>query len=217
MLQLPGQPLLDKSALIGACVRLALRVDAARLAAEIDSLPPIAWGTTSGRVGVHRAAEALFLRGHAPAEGDLPIEDRPVLATLSYVTEIIHRRIPAPPMRCLLARLRGGVRIPTHIDRAPYFAQTIRLHIAVRSNDLAFMYCCGQRYVMRPGELWALNNSAPHAVWNADLLQERTHLICDFLLTAELRDLLAAGERDLGESAPNCDSHMAASNSIQSA
>ena len=199
MLELRGQPLVDKSALIGACVRLAPQFDAARLCAEIDCLPPNTWGSTGGRVGVHRAAEALFLRGHAPAEGDLPIEDRPALAMLPYVRHIIQEQIPAPPMRCLLARLPGGARVPTHIDRAPYFAQTIRLHIAVTSHELAFMYCAGQRYIMRPGELWALNNTAPHGVWNADPLRERTHLICDFLPTARLCDLLAAGDRDLGE------------------
>ena len=207
MLELRGQPLLDKSALVGGCVRLALQFDAARLAAEIGALPPAAW-SSGGRVGVHRAAEALFLRGHAPAEGDLPIDDRPALASLPYIRKIIHRQIPADPMRCLLARLPGGARVPTHIDRAPYFAQTIRLHVAVTSHDLAFMYCSGRRYVMRPGELWALNNSAPHAVWNADPSRERTHLICDFLPAAELCALLATGERDLGENVPDWDRLM---------
>ena len=101
MRELRGEPFLDKSALIGGCVRLALEFDAARLCAEIDSLPPTLWGTTGGRVGVHRAAEALFLRGHAPAEGDLPIEDRPALAMLPYITDIIRTQIPAPPMRCI--------------------------------------------------------------------------------------------------------------------
>lgn len=200
MLALPGQPFLDKSALIGGCVRLALRFDAARLAAEIDALPPAVWGA-GGRVGVHRSAEALFLRGRAPAEGDLPIEDRPALSSLPLISEIIHQRIPAPPMRCLLARLPGGARIAAHVDRAPYFAQTIRLHVAVTSHERVFMYCAGRRYVMRPGELWALNNTAPHAVWNADPKRPRTHLICDFLAAAPLLDWLAAGDRDLGESA----------------
>ena len=129
----------------------------------------------------------------------MPIEDRPALARLPYVAEIVQRQIPAPPMRCLLARLPGGARIATHIDRAPYFAQTVRLHIAVTSHESAFMYCAGQRYVMRAGELWALNNSAPHGVWNADPMRERTHMICDFLPTPKLCQLLAAGERDLGE------------------
>jgi hypothetical protein len=203
MLELPGQPYLDKAALIGGCIRLPLEFNAARLAAEVESLPPGFWGTTGGRVGVHNAAEGIFLRGYAPAEGNLPIEDRPAITELPYVREIIQERIPAPPMRCLLARLKGGARIAIHIDRAPYFAQTIRLHIAVTSHDHAYMFCAGQCYVMRPGELWALNNTAPHGVWNADATRERTHLICDFLPTAALGSLLAAGARDLGTAQPS--------------
>jgi hypothetical protein len=206
MLELPGQPLLDKADLIGACVRLPLRFDAARLAAEIDSLPATFWGTTGGRVGVHRVAEGVFLRGHAPAEGDLPIEDRPALELLPYVGQIIRTHIPAPPMRCLLARLPGGARVGIHVDRAPYFSQTVRLHIAVTTHERAYMLCAGQCYAMRPGELWALNNSAPHGVWNADEARERTHLICDFLPTEALRGLLAAGERDLGVLRPDVES-----------
>jgi hypothetical protein len=203
MLELPGQPYLDKAALIGGCIKLPLEFDAARLAAEVDSLPSAFWGTTGGRVGVHSAAEGIFLRGYAPADGNLPIEDRPAITDLPYVREIIQERIPAPPMRCLLARLKAGARIATHIDRAPYFAQTIRLHIAVTSHERAYMFCAGQCYVMRPGELWALNNTAPHGVWNADATRERTHLICDFLPTTELGSLLAAGARDLGISQPS--------------
>jgi hypothetical protein len=208
MLELPGQPRLNKADLIGACVRLPLRFDAARLAAEIDSLPRAFWGTTGGRVGVHRAAEGVFLRGHAPAEGNLPIEDRPALSDLPYVRQIIQADIPAPPMRCLLARLPGGARIATHIDRAPYFAQTVRLHIAVTTHERAYMFCAGQCYVMQPGDLWALNNTAPHGVWNADETRERTHLICDFLPTEALCSLVFAGERDLGETRPDVEARL---------
>jgi hypothetical protein len=138
MLELPGQPRLNKADLIGGCVRLPVRLDAARLAAEVEALPGSFWGTTGGRVGVHRAAEGVFLRGHAPAEGNLPIEDRPALAHLPYIRQIIQADIPAPPMRCLLARLPGGARVAVHVDRAPYFAQTIRLHVAAHDyRDLA--------------------------------------------------------------------------------
>jgi hypothetical protein len=208
MLQLPGQPRLNKAELVGACVRLPLQFDAARLAAEIDSLPGTFWGTTGGRVGVHRAAEGVFLRGHAPAEGNLPIEDRPALELLPYVRQIIQADIPAPPMRCLLARLPGGARVAMHVDRAPYFAQTVRLHIAVTSHERAYMLCAGQCYVMRPGDLWALNNTAPHGVWNADETRERTHLICDFLPTEALCGLLAAGQRDLGETRSDVEARL---------
>jgi hypothetical protein len=215
MLELAGQTRLNKAELVGACTRLALRFDAARLAVEVAALPASFWGTTGGRVGVHRAAESVFLRGHAPAQGDLPIEDRPALEHLPYVREIIQGHIAAPPMRCLLAKLPGGARVATHVDRAPYFAQTVRLHIAVTTHEKAYMYCAGQCYVMRLGELWALNNTAPHGVWNGDEVRERTHLICDFLPTTALLELLAAGERDLGEPRPDIESRLSDSVRLQ--
>ena len=198
MLDLPGHPTLDKQALIGACSRLRLEVNAARLQAEIAALPDISWAGTGGRVGVHRAAQAIFLRGFAPAEGAKPIEDRAQLADLPYTAEIIGKLIPGEAQRCLLARLPAGARVSGHIDLAPYFSKTIRIHVPVITNDNAWMYCAGLAYRMRPGEVWALNNSATHGVWNAHETDARTHLICDFLMSEELQGLLSSAERDLG-------------------
>src|SRR5262245_43078525 len=81
---LPDQPFLDKHRLVGGCVRLGVTIDAARLGAEVAALPPVYWEVRGGKhrypqQGVHLAAETIFLRGHTPAEGDLPIEDRPAL------------------------------------------------------------------------------------------------------------------------------------------
>lgn len=197
MLDLPGRPFLDKRALLGGCVRLGLRIDAERLRAEVASLPAASWGA-SGRVGVHRAAEAVFLRGRAPAEGEHPIEDREPLARLPYAREIVERLVPAPPLRCLLARLPGGAVVPPHVDRAPYFGKCLRVHFPVESHEHAWMLCDGLVYVFRPGEAWVLDNGAVHGVWNEDPLLARTHLICDFLPTPELLALVAAGERGLG-------------------
>ena len=185
-----------------------MHIDAERLIAEVQSLPTSLWGTTGGRVGVHRAADGIFLRGFAPADGNLPIEDRPALGYLPYVAEIIHAKIPAPAQRCLLARLPGGAFIAPHIDRAPYFSQTIRLHMAVITHEQAFMYCAGFSYRMQAGEVWALNNCAMHGVLNADESRARTHLICDFLPTPELLQMLAAGDRGLGEVRQDVESRL---------
>ncbi|HYK99815.1 MAG TPA: aspartyl/asparaginyl beta-hydroxylase domain-containing protein [Steroidobacteraceae bacterium] len=209
MLEIPGAPFIDKARLIGGCLRLPLRVDAGRLQQEVAALPAELWGTTGGRVGVHRPAEALFLRGHAPAEGDKPIEERPPLALLPYVRSIIEVLIPARPLRCLLARLPGGASIAPHVDRAPYFAQTIRIHVPVVTHERVFMVAAYRTYTMRAGEVWALNNSGPHAVWNADPDAPRTHLICDFLPDAALLQLLAAGEGALGRVDAAVDRHFA--------
>ena len=209
MLDVPGQPVLDKAALIGTCARLPVPIDVDRLRNEVNALPASFWGTTGGRVGVHRAADAVFLRGHAPAEGDLPVEDRPALARLPYAHGLIHETFGAPPLRCLLARLPAGASIAPHIDRAPYFAKTLRLHFPVVSHDQAWMVCGGLSYLMRAGEAWALNNSTTHAVWNAHPALARTHMICDFLPSPTLLELLQRADRTLGRTVPEVDAHLA--------
>lgn len=208
MLDLPGRSPIDKLRVVGGCVRLPMAIDDERLRREVDAIPPGVWGSRGGRVGVHRVAEAVFLRGHAPAEGDLPVEDRPPLDALPAVREIIERLVPAAPLRCLLARLPPGAVIAPHIDLAPYFAKTLRLHVPVVSHARAWMTANGRTYVMRPGEAWILNNSARHGVWNDSESVFRTHLICDFLPSAALLDLVARGERDLGEVRPDVDLHL---------
>lgn len=208
MLDLLGQPVLDKDALVGGCLRLPLRVDASRLRKEVTALPSTLWGTRGGRVGVHSAAEALFLRGYAPAEGPKPIDDRPPLDLLPYAREIIEKLIPGPPLRCLLAKLPALAVIPPHIDQAPYFSKSLRLHVPIETHDQSYMLCAGQGYLMRPGEVWALNNCAEHAVWNASSTLSRTHMICDFLPTPALIELLARGERNLGRALPEVERHV---------
>ena len=198
MLDIPGQTDIDKATILGGCVRLPLEVDAGRLIDEVGALPEGYWGGTSGRVGVHRRAEAVFLRGYAPAEGDRPIEDRPALDELPYIRALIERSIPAPPMRCLLARLAAGATVPIHVDRAPYFSKTLRIHVPVETNPQVWMLADGRAYTMREGEVWVLNNSSLHGVVNGDPSRTRTHLICDFLPTAALLELILRGDRDLG-------------------
>lgn len=209
MLDIPGQPVLNKSTLVGGCARLPIRVDGERLLEEVQQLPSSVWGTSGGRVGVHAAAQAVFLRGFAPAEGDKPIADRPVLEQLPYVKWIIADLIAAPAQRCLLARLPANGFVAPHIDRAPYFGKTIRIHIPVETHDCVYMLCAGQCYVMRRDEVWALNNCAEHAVWNAHPSLSRTHLICDFLPGSHLLELLSSSERALGQERPQVTQYFA--------
>jgi hypothetical protein len=111
-------------------------------------------------------------------------------------------------MRCLLARLPAGACISPHVDRPPYFGQTLRLHFPVTSHERAFMFCAGRCYVMRPGEVWVLNNSTTHGALNADPHLDRTHLICDFVPNPTLLALVATGARDLGERRPEIEAQL---------
>jgi hypothetical protein len=174
----------------------------------VRQLPADVWGSAGGRVGVHRAAEALFLRGHAPAEGDLPVTDRPVLDRLPYIRWIIEELLAAEPLRCLLARLPAGAVIAPHVDRPPYFSKTLRVHIPVETNESVHMVANETSYSMAEGEVWVLNNSGLHAVWNAHPTRARTHLICDYLPSPALLGWLAQGERGLGERRPLVDHRL---------
>jgi hypothetical protein len=198
MLDFTNHPPIDKHAIVGGCVRLALTTEPKRLHEEVAALPPGLWGTTAGRVGVHSAADALFLRGYAPAEGEKPIEDRPVLDRLPYFRWVLEQLIPAAPQRALLARLPAAATIPVHIDRSPYFSKTLRIHVPIETNENVWMLCADQAYQMLPGEVWALNNSAQHGVWNRHPSLSRTHLICDFLPTPGLNRLIAEGDSTRG-------------------
>jgi hypothetical protein len=191
-----SQPAVDKYALIGGCVRLPLPVDIVRLQDEVAALPASLWGTRGGRVGVHQPTEGIFLRGHAPIEGPKPIEDREPLQQLPYVRELL-RSIPAPPMRCLLAKLLPGGLIRMHVDNGDYFLQTLRIHVPVVSDPSVAMVSDDRVYTMRPGEAWALNNSTYHGVLS-NWTQARIHLICDFRASDALCERVRAGEHDLG-------------------
>lgn len=202
MLDLPELAVIDKDRIVGGCVKLPVAVDVERLTREYQALPASVWGSTGGRVGVHMAAEAVFLRGYAPAEGEKPIVDRPALDSLPYVRYLVEQAIPAPAFRCLLAKLPAGGRIDPHIDRAPYFSKTLRIHIPVETHENAWMMCANQTYRMNTGETWVINNSTTHAVWNADESRSRTHLICDFAPSDALLSLIARGDRHLAVVAP---------------
>jgi hypothetical protein len=181
---------LNKQALIGSCLQLPVRFDFAKLLSEFHTIADTLWGTRAGRVGVHVQTEAVFLRGHAPAEGDLPIEDREVLASLPFTRALLYETFQAPPQRCLFAKLRAGGEIRPHIDQGTYFERTIRIHFPVVTNRQAVMVADKQSFHMQAGEAWALNNSAVHGVVNAHPTEARTHLICDYLPTEPLRQLL---------------------------
>lgn len=190
-------PVLDKAALIGGCARLRESCDAVRLATEVAALPARYWGG-GGRTGPQASAQAVFLRGHAPAEGRLPIEDREALDHLPYVRELITSFIPASPSRCLLALLPAGEIVSPHVDEGKILVRTIRLHMPVVTSTRVWMFSDELSYNMRPGEIWALNNSAMHGVWNDDPEIGRVHLICDFHPSSGLLEMLARAQRDLG-------------------
>jgi hypothetical protein len=200
---LENYDLVDKHSLVGGCSRLDLQVDAERLRAEFEAIPEECWGSRGGRVNLHSKADAIFMRGYARAEGFKPIEDRDILASLPYMKQLIYETISTKPMRCLLAKLGPGDWIKEHVDYGPYFDKTVRIHVPIITNENVAMYSNGRRYNMQTGEVWAINNLAPHAVKNHDESGIRTHLICDFLPEPDILERVAGADKSLGDVLPD--------------
>jgi hypothetical protein len=125
------------------CVRLPMHVDARRLAAELDRLPADAWGQAERDPVVQASVESFFAVGYPRGPKPLGPDDRPVLAHLPYLSELLHRVVPASPTRSIVARLRPGGLIPIHTDTPRYFRGTVRLSIQVDADGPQRLYCDG--------------------------------------------------------------------------
>lgn len=153
-------------------------MDAVRLQAEVAALPAELWGNV--RAPVHRETRSLFLKGHAPALKIPGDPDQPALAHCPYVRELLYGLLPGTPGKCLLAALRPCGIVYPHMDAAnEYFVGSFRVHLPVFTNSEVRLYCNGRFFRMLAGEVWTLNNLAPHAVVNDHSSDERVHLIFD--------------------------------------
>ena len=187
-------PGFDKRRHVTACRRLAQRVDAARLQAEVHALPAELWGNV--RAPVHRETQSLFLKGHAPALGLADDPEQPALAKCPYIRELLYGLLPGTPGKCLLAALQPRGIVYPHMDADnDYFVRSFRVHLPVFTNPQVSLYCNGRFFHMMEGEVWTLNNLAPHAVVNDHPSEARVHLIFDVFPTPEaVAKVDAAGE-----------------------
>jgi hypothetical protein len=102
-------------------------------------------------------------------------------------------RCPLKAVR--LMRLTPGSRILEHDDHDPDAANgTARLHLPITTN-VGVEFLLNRRPVtMRPGELWYLRLSEPHAVANRGAT-DRVHLVIEVRLNDWLLGLLGEGAR----------------------
>jgi kumamolisin len=197
----PSDPAPDDGVLrylgFDSCVRLPLRVDAVRLAAELARLPAAVWGRIDRDPVVHAAVESFFAVGYPRGPRPLPPDDRPVLLQLPYLREILHEIVPASPTRAIVARMQPHSLIPIHTDTPRFFRSTVRLSIQVDADGVQRLYCNGVWYDLAAGEVWAVDNLRPHGVDNAGG-RMRTNVIADYLPSNALVALIADGDHALG-------------------
>lgn len=179
------------------CVRLPTTLDATRLAAELDRLPADAWGQADRDPVVQASVESFFVVGYPRGPRPLPPEDRPVMAHLPYLRQLLRETFVASPTRAIVARLLPHGLIPIHTDTPRYFRGTVRLSIQVVADGVQRLFCNGLWYDMAPGEVWAIDNLRPHAIHNSGD-GPRINVLVDYLPSNELVRLIAVGEPGLG-------------------
>lgn len=188
----------DKRLYLAACRRLPFSVDAVRLQAEVSALPAEAW--SNPRAPVHQETVSVFLKGHPPLAGISGDPDQPLLGRCPYVRELLYGLLPGTPGKCLLAALRPQGLVYPHTDAAnDYFLRSFRIHLPVFTNAQVRFFCGRRFFRMLPGEVWTVNNLAPHAVVNDHPSETRVHLIFDVFPLPETVELVARTPEAPGE------------------
>ena len=95
--------------------------------------------------------------------------------------------MPCEPTLVRLLSLGPGAEIAEHTDHElGYEFGEVRLHVPIITSPEVEFRVQGRRIEMRPGEVWYIDASRPHAVTNHGD-RERIHLVLDCELNDRLR------------------------------
>ena len=179
------------------CVRLPVSIDGSNLRTELEALDTTVWTKADRDPVVQASVESFFAIGYPRGPEPLPPEDRPVLERLPHLRRLLRETFAAEPTRAIVARMVPYGLIPIHTDTPRYFRGTVRLSIQVIADGVQRLFCNGLWYDMAPGEVWAIDNLSPHAIYNAGATP-RTNVLVDYLPSDAMARLLATGECGLG-------------------
>lgn len=187
-------------------VRLPLAFDPAPLAADLAAFGEEEWIRHFVRSNYEGEWSVIPLRAAAGETHPIRLIGTHPLAESFVDTPWLAR---APALRALLAglacqlkaarlmRLTPGSRILEHEDHDPDAENglgTARLHLPITTNEEVEFLLDRRPVAMRPGELWYLRLSEPHAVTNRGAT-DRVHLVVEVRLNDWLLGLLDEGAR----------------------
>jgi uncharacterized protein (TIGR03032 family) len=180
-------------------VKLPLRFDAGRLAAEVAAFGEEDWRPhPQGHPG--NSALPLIAADGDPADDATkgPMRPTPHLARCPYLRQVL-ASFDAVLGRTRLMRLDGNAEATAHADTNYYWMQRARIHVPVVTQP-EVQFLCGDRAVhMAAGEAWIFDTWKVHNVLNPNPTR-RIHLVADSVGSAAFWDLAAAGERPFGAS-----------------
>lgn len=179
-------------------VRLPLRVDAARLAAEVAGFTGPDWRPhPQGHTG--NDAVPLIARHGDPADDGVkgPMRPTPALARTPYLRQVL-AAFGSVLGRTRLMRIVGNGEATLHCDTNYYWMQRVRVHVPVVTYPEVRFLCGPAELNMKPSEVWIFDTWRLHNVLNPNP-GERIHLVADTVGSAEFWELAAAGERPFAD------------------
>jgi|CXWL01.1.fsa_nt_gi uncharacterized protein (TIGR03032 family) len=185
-------------------VRLPLRFDAARLAAEVAAVPESEWRPhPQGHPG-NSALPLVAAGGNVANDATKgPMRPTPHLARLPYLRQVL-ASFGCPLGRTRLMRLDGNAEATAHTDTNYYWLERVRIHVPV-VTDPAVRFLCGEHELhMAASEGWVFDTWKVHNVLNPKPTR-RIHLVSDSVGSVPFWDLVARGARPFAPGAPTGD------------
>jgi len=162
--------------------QLPVLFDAARLQAEVATLPDDAWVAHPDQVPGNSAARLISAGGEESDSVHGRMRPTPWLETMPYLRQVL-ASFGVVWGRSRLMRLAPGAGVPEHADINYHWHTRVRVHIPVTTRPEVRFHCGGQSVHMAEGEAWIFDNWRRHHVENrADV--ERIHLVADTTGTA---------------------------------
>lgn len=175
-------------------LRLPLRLDADRLAREVEALPASAWLPHPNNFPGNAAVPLVSPHGAITDAVAGPMAATPHLAAMPYARAVM-AGIGAVWGRSRLMRLAPGAVVPRHSDIHYYWRTHNRIHIPVVTNPAVSFSCGGETVHMAAGECWIFDTWQQHEVRNAGE-GARVHLVLDTVGGEGFWDLVEAARAD---------------------
>ena len=173
-------------------IRLALRVDASLLAAEVAALPESAWRAHPEGAPGNTAVPLVATNGDALDDSvDGPMQPTEWLANMPYHRSVL-AALGAPIGRSRLMRVASEGQLGMHVDTNRYWQEHLRVHVPVTTDPSVRFTCDDAEVHMAPGDLWVFDTWRRHGVINPAGF-DRVHLVVDTVGSAALWRRIDAG------------------------
>jgi hypothetical protein len=172
--------------------RLPVRLDVARLRAEVSALPASAWAPHPNHIEGNSSVRLISADGAQNDDVNGVMLPTPHLDAMPYVRQIL-ASFGVVWSRSRLLRLAPGAVVPEHADINYHWFTRVRLHIPIITRPEVRFFCGDQVVHMAAGEAWVFDNWRLHRVENPTA-DERIHLVADTSGSAAFWQLVAQSD-----------------------